>query len=83
MLIKRACFPLTFDNVLPFFKDFDRLELHSQYENVYVTVHGKESPLPSRELIKDVVLGKGFLIQNSAKLNLISIGVNAKIGNFL
>lgn len=82
LLLKRACFPLTFDNVLPFFKDFDRYELRSGYANVYVTVNGKENPLPPVDLIKDVVLGKGFLIQNTAKLDSVSFGINSKIGNF-
>lgn len=52
------------------------------YDNVYVTAYGKESPLPPPDSIKEVVLGRGFLIQNSAKLYSVSFGVNAKIGIF-
>ena len=78
-LVERFCFPLTFDNVLPFFKDFDRLKCCAA-TNTYISSSATEDPLASHEGVRDSVFGKGVELQRSAVVEYSVFGVNARIG---
>jgi hypothetical protein len=74
LLIKRVAYPLTFDNILPYFKDFDRLDSHAN--NVYVPAGG----IILAPDVNDSVFGKGGSVHASAVITLSSFGTNAEIG---
>uniref|UniRef100_A0A915D7I2 W2 domain-containing protein n=1 Tax=Ditylenchus dipsaci TaxID=166011 RepID=A0A915D7I2_9BILA len=73
LLIKKKAYPLTFDNILPYFKDFDRLECKKN--DVYIPA-GDSAPSTA----KDSVFGKGSDVDKTASIDLSSFGINAKIG---
>ncbi|KAI1709863.1 eIF4-gamma/eIF5/eIF2-epsilon domain-containing protein [Ditylenchus destructor] len=75
LLLQRTAFPLTFDNILPYFKDFDRLQ-HVQAANNYVP--GQANALPAA--VTNSAFCKGENLHQSASIEMSSFGPNATVG---
>lgn len=74
LILKRKCFPLTFDNILPHFKDFERPQFHSN-KNICISA-GKDCPIGNVEY---AIFGKSFMVHETATVKLTSFGTNSKI----
>lgn len=74
LILKKECFPLTFDNILPHFKDFERPQFYSE-KNIYIPPC-KDCPIGNVEY---AIFGKSFMVHETATVKLSSFGINSKI----
>lgn len=68
---------MTFDNILPHFKDFERPQFHSN-KNICISA-GKDCPIGNVEY---AIFGKSFMVHETATVKLTSFGTNSKISMF-